>query len=558
MRENRPEMMRTILLLGGFALLVKICPAQTDRDLIVYGGTAGGIITAVSAARQGLTVTLLEPGNHLGGMATGGLSRTDFGKKEVIGGYALEFYWRVGQKYDLARFAQGPAWYYEPHVGEQVFTEMLREAKVEVLLHHRLREKNGVSKMGGKLVSLTTEDGAIFRGKVFADCSYEGDLMAEAGVTYTWGRESSAKYGESLAGVREHTPFHQFLVPVNGYDRTHHLLPEISSLPKGETGEGDKKVQAYNFRMILTDNPADRLPFPKPPGYDPRRYELLARLIAAKIRQTGQTPALREFVLIARIPNGKADFNNNGPFSTDYIGQSWDYPNGSFARRRQIWEAHVNYTKGFFYFLGHDARVPRQLRDDMNAWGLPKDEFSDLNHWPHQLYIREARRMVGDFVMTQKDLQTELMKPDAIGMGSYNSDSHNVQRVVAADGNVENEGDMQVPVKPYQIPYRVMLPKQAEASNLLVPVCFSASHVAYSSVRMEPQYMILGEAAGVAAAMSIKQNVAVQKVDTKALSQTLLKQGAVLEFRPRLPVPPSILQFFHRSVSGVKYSPEFF
>jgi hypothetical protein len=548
----------TLFLAGLITVMAQVLAAQSERDLIVYGGTAGGVITAVSAAREGLSVTLLEPGSHLGGMATGGLSRTDFGKKDVIGGYPLEFYWRVGQKYDMARFGQGIAWYYEPHVGEQVFDEMLREAKVQVLLHKRLREKGGVSKEGTRLISVTTEDGSTFQGKVFADCSYEGDLMAQAGVSYTWGRESSAKYGESLAGVREHTPFHQFLVPVNGYDAGHHLLPEISPEPKGETGSADKKVQSYNFRMILTDNPEDRLPFPKPPGYDPHRYELLARLIAAKMAKSGKIPALREFVLIARIPNGKADFNNNGPFSTDYIGKSWDYPNASYARRKQIWKDHLEYTEGFFYFLGHDPRVPTQLRDDLNTWGLPKDEFQDTNHFPHQLYIREARRMVGDFVMTQKDVQTDLMKPDAIGMGSYNSDSHNVQRVVKADGDVENEGDMQVAVKPYQIPYRVMLPKRAEATNLLVPVCFSASHVAYSSLRMEPQYMILGEAAGVAAAMSVQRHHPVQDVDTNQLSQTLRKQGVVLEYRPQLPVPPSILEFFHKSVRGVKYSPEFF
>jgi hypothetical protein len=559
MREDHREFMRIALLLAGLsALLVSVCPAQTDRDVIVYGGTASGVITAVSAAREGLSVTLLEPGAHLGGMATGGLSRTDFGKKEVIGGYPLEFYWRVGEKYDMARFGQGLAWYYEPHIGEEVFKQMLAAAKVEVLLHHRLREKDGVAKSGAQLISITMEDGSTFRGKVFVDSSYEGDLMAQAKVSYTWGREESSQYGESLAGVREHTPFHQFLVPVNGYDEHHHLLPEIFAGPKGETGSADRKVQSYNFRMILTNNPADRLPFPKPPNYDPHEYELLARLIAAKMAQTGKVPVLKEFTLIARIPNGKADFNNNGPFSTDYIGKSWGYPNGSYAKRKQIWDDHANYTKGFFYFLGHDPRVPKQLRDETNSWGLPKDEFQDTNHFPNQLYIREARRMVGDFVMTQKDLQTDLTKPDAIGMGSYNSDSHNIQRLVKADGDVENEGDMQVHVSPYQIPYRVMLPKQAEATNLLVPVCFSASHVAYSSVRMEPQYMILGEAAGVAAAMSIQQKQPVQEIDTKQLSQTLLKQGAILEYHPKPPAPPSILEFFHKSVAGVEYSPEFF
>jgi hypothetical protein len=532
--------------------------AQTSSDLVVYGGTAGGVITAVSAAREGLKVILLEPGRHLGGMATGGLSRTDFGKKEVIGGYAEEFYFRVGAKYDMARYAHGLAWYYEPHIGEQVFAEMLKEAKVEVLFNHRLREGTGVTKQGQQVVSITTEDGTTYRAKIFADCSYEGDLMAQAKITYTWGRESSAQYGESLAGVRDRTPFHQFLVPISAKDSSGKVLPEISTEPKGPTGSADKKVQSYNFRMILTDVPANRIPFPEPPNYDPKRYELLSRLLAANTKKLGRSPMLREVSLIARIPNGKADFNNNGPFSTDYIGKSWDYPNADYARRKQIWDDHINYTKGFFYFLAHDASVNKELRDETNKWGLSKDEYQDTKGWPHQLYIREARRMVGDFVMSQKDVQTDVTKPDPIGMGSYNSDSHNVQRIIDADGNVQNEGDMQVAVKPYQIPYRVLTPKRGEATNVLVPVCFSASHVAYSSGRMEPQYMIIGQAAGVAAAMSIQANQAVQDVDTKQLTRKLREQGAVMEYQPALPMPPSIRTFFKSLTNDVTYSPEFF
>jgi hypothetical protein len=532
--------------------------SQSTYDLVVYGGTAGGVMTAVSAAREGLKVALLEPGQHLGGMATGGLSRTDFGKKEVIGGYPLEFYWRVGQKYDLARYAQGLGWYYEPHVGEEVLREMLRDANVDVLLGHRLREQNGVTKQGTQLTSLTTQDGTAYSARIFADCSYEGDLMAQAGVSYTWGRESSAEYNESLAGVRDRTPFHQFLVPVSAYDSNHRLLPEISAEPKGATGSADKKVQSYNFRMILSDDPANRVAFPKPPNYDPHRYELLARLLEANTKKLGRSPMLREVTLIARIPNHKADFNNNGPFSTDYIGKSWAYPNASYAKRKQIWQDHADYTKGFFYFLAHDPRVPKALQEETNRWGLAKDEFVDNQNWPNQLYIREARRIVSDFVMTQKDLQTELTKPDPIGMGSYNSDSHNVQRIVNAEGNVENEGDMQVPVKPYQIPYRVMVPKRSQTTNLLVPVCFSASHVAYSSVRMEPQYMILGQAAGVAAAMAVHDKKPVQDIDTGRLTHRLVEQGAVIEYRPALPTPPSIMQLFHKQAADMQYSPEFF
>jgi hypothetical protein len=523
-------------------LLVSLAPlfAQSngpEYDFIVYGGTAGGVMTAVAAARQGLKVLLLEPGAHLGGMATGGLSRTDFGKKEVIGGMALEFYWRVGLKYDMGRWANDVAWFYEPHVGEQVLREMLQQAHVDVRFHERLREHTGVEKSGAVLRAITMEDGKTYRAKAFSDSTYEGDLMAQAHVSYTYGRESSAQYGESLAGVRERTPFHQWLVPVKARDANGKLLPEISSEPKGETGSADKKVQAYNFRMILSDDPANRVPFPKPPHYDPHRYELMAKLLAGMAEKLGHPQVLHQVTLIAPIPNHKADFNNQGAFSTDYIGGSWEYPDASYAKRAEIFQAHVDYTKGYFYFLAHDPRVPKSLQEEVNHWGLAKDEFTDTQNWPPQLYIREARRMVSDFVMTQKDVQTDLTKPDPIGMGSYNSDSHNVQRFVNAEGNVENEGDMQVAVKPYQIPYRVMVPKRSEATNLLVPVCFSASHVAYSSLRMEPQYMIIGQAAGDAAAIAVKGGIAVQDVDTQALTTELQKDGAVMEYRPAISGP---------------------
>jgi len=546
--------MRTLLFLFAAAL----CSAQQQYDLLVYGGTAGGVITAVSGARQGLKVALLEPGRHLGGMATGGLSRTDFGHKEVIGGYALEFYWRVGLKYEMNRFADEVAWFYEPHVGEQVFAEMLQEAHVEVHLGQRLRERQGVAKTGAVVQSVTTEDGTVYRARAFADSSYEGDLMAQAGIHYAVGREAIAQYQESLAGVRDRTPKHQFLVPISARDEHGRLLPEISSAPPGAVGSGDKKVQSYNFRMILSDDPNNRVAFPKPPNYDPHRYELLARLLAAMTTKLGRPQIMQEVTLIAPIPHHKADINNQGAFSTDYIGGSWDYPDGSYARRAEIWQAHVDYTKGYFYFLAHDPRVPKSLQDEVNTWGLAKDEFQDTRNWPNQLYIREARRMVGDFVMTQKDLQTELTKPDPIGMGSYNSDSHNLQRIVNAEGNAENEGDMQVPVKPYQIPYRVMIPKRAEATNVLVPVCFSASHVAYSSVRMEPQYMIIGQAAGVAAAMAVRENKPVQDIDPLQLTAYLKEQGAVLENRPPITGPGffhSLWQKFHPEESRIRTLP---
>ena len=330
--------------------------------------------------------------------------------------------------------------------------------------------------------------------------------------------------------MRERTPYHQFKVNVSPYDSNGKLLPEVSAEPAGPVGSADRKVQAYNLRLCLTRDRNNQVPFPKPPNYDPRRYELLARLIEATVKETGRPPKFGELANPITLPGEKTDTNNNGPFSTDYIGKNWAYPEADYSTRAKIWREHVEYTAGFLYFLAHDPRVPEPLHSEVNEWGLAKDEFTDTDHWPGQLYIREARRMVGEYVMIQKDLQTDLTKPDPVGMGSYNSDSHNIQRIVTKDGFVMNEGDMQVPVKPYQIPYRVMTPKRSEARNLLVPVCVSASHVAYSSLRMEPQYMIMGQAAGVAASMAIKGRVAVQEIDTSALTRALVEQGAVMDY----------------------------
>jgi hypothetical protein len=507
-------------------------PAQQSYDLVVYGGTAGGVMTAIAGARQGLRTVLIEPRAHVGGMATGGLSRTDVGKREVIGGLALEFYMRVGERYQMHRFIHPVAWQYEPRVGEGVMREMLKDAGVQLVFHQRLREKQGVVKQGTAVTALIMENGDTYRGKVFADCTYEGDLMAQAKVTYTYGREAISQYSESLAGVRDRTPLHQFEVDVPARDAQGNLLAEISAAPRGASGAADRRIQAYNFRLIVTNNPAIRVPWPKPANYDPKRYELAARMLTAMQAKLGRSQVLDEVALIAEIPNRKADFNNRGAFSTDYIGKNYDYPEGSYAVRERIWREHVDYTQGYFYFLANDPRVPPALQFEVRQWGLAKDEFEDTNHWPHQLYIREARRMVGEYVLVQKDMQTELTKPDVIGMGSYNSDSHNVQRFVNDRGFAENEGDMQVAVTPYQIPYRMLLPKRAEAANLLVPVCFSASHVAYSSARMEPQYMILGHAAGVAAALAIGAGKAVQDINVSDLQKKLMAEGAVFEFAP--------------------------
>jgi hypothetical protein len=530
--NNSKEIIMQPCLLIGLLLFALSFPtsAQTTKrfDLVVYGGTAGGVMTAVAAAREGLNVALLEPTKHLGGMVTGGLSRTDFGKKEVIGSIALEFYQRTGKKY-----GRDIEWMPEPRVAEAVLNEMIVEAKtVTVFLNHRLKEKGGVKKQGLRVTEITMENGARFQGSIFADASYEGDLMAQAGVSFTWGRESSAQYGESLAGVRPKDRNHQFDFAVSAYDANKKLLPEIQKEPRGEVGAADRKVQAYNFRMILTNDPTNRIPFAKPASYDVKRFELAARWLQGFVKDKGRAPRMNEVLLPAQVAgNQKWDFNNRGAFSTDYIGKSWDYPNASYKRRAEIWQDHKRYTEELFYFLTTDPRVPKETQAEIAQFGIAKDEFMDNGNWPYQLYIREARRLVGDFVVTQKDIQTELTKPDVIAMGSYNSDSHNVQRYVTPEGNAQNEGNMEVAVTPYQIPYRILLPKKSEATNLFVPVCFSASHVTYSTLRMEPQYMMIGQAAGIAAKMAIENKTSIQEVNTKQLSDKLKSLGAVFEWK---------------------------
>ena len=509
-----------------FLWALAAAPVPHRSDVVVYGGTAGGVIAAVSAAREGLDVTLVTPDKHLGGMVSGGLGWTDYGKKPVIGGYSLEFFERVGRKY-----GRDIEWHFEPHVAEAVFDDMVKEAGVRVI-HGRLREKQGVVRSGSTITAIVTGDGATFAATVFVDASYEGDLMAQAGVSYTWGREGVTEYGESLAGVRDKTPFHQFGATVSPKSGGGALLPEITPRTADAVGAADKRVQAYNFRVCMTRTPENRVAWPKPTGYSPARYELLARYLPALETALGRPLAINDVMKADLLQNGKTDTNNNGAVSTDYIGGSYGYPEGSYAVRARIRQAHVDYIQGFFYFLATDARVPAGLSAEMKQWGLCRDEFVDAGHWPYQLYVREARRMIGEYVMSQRDIQSDLAKPDAIGMGSYNSDSHNVQRRPTGDGlAVENEGDMQVPVTPYQIPYRIMVPKRAQARNLLVPVCFSATHVAYSTLRMEPQYMIIGQAAGVAAKLAIDARVAVQDVDVAALRSRLASQRAVFEYQ---------------------------
>ena len=494
-------------------------------DVVVYGATAGGVIAAVAAAREGLRVALAEPGRFIGGMTTGGLGRTDHGRKETIGGYSLEFYQRIGKKY-----GEPITWYFEPHVADLVLKEMLAEAKVKVLTEHRLRQEGGVRKRGGAIREIFLDNGTSLQGSIFMDATYEGDLLKQAKVSYTVGREGVSQYGESLAGVRPKDRAHQFDFPVPARDAAGAPLYRVSSTPRGELGAADKSVQAYNFRMCLTKDPANRIPLPLPKNYDAAGWELMVRYLEGWAKHHGRLPRMNDLFIVSLLPNGKTDLNNRGAVSSDHIGASWSYPDATYDQRALIWQDHIDYTAGLLWFLSHDERVPAPLREEVAEWGLAGDEFASTNHWPHQLYVREARRMVGAFVMTQGDIQTNLAKPDAIGLGSYNSDSHNVQRFLQSDGTAQNEGNMEVPVKPYQIPYRILVPKKKDATNLLVPVCVSSSHVTYSTLRMEPVYMIMGQAAGVAAKLALDNRQAVQDIDTKALSARLASQGAVLQW----------------------------
>jgi hypothetical protein len=507
--------------------------SQRRTDVIVYGGTASGVIAAVAAAREGKAVLLIEPGAHLGGMVSGGLGATDTGNRAAIGGYAREFFNRV-RDYYVVKY--GPAsqqvkdcsdgFHFEPHVAEIIFQNLIREAKVEVLYDRR--HLLSVKKTGSRIDSISVQaraDGATTTcvAPVFIDASYEGDLLAMARVKYTIGREGREQYGESLAGVQAHSRAHQWSVQVSPFGDDRRLLPFVQNDPLDRAGSGDRKLQAYNYRLCMTDRADNQVPFPKPPGYDSNRFELLARYLAKR-------PDLKVEQLMnpVRMPNGKTDTNNNGPFSTDFIGGNWDYVEADEAGRERIRREHINYTQGFLYFLANDSRVPENLHTEMNRWGLARDEFTDCGHWPHQLYVREARRMVGAFVMTQRAITEDRAKPDAVGLGSYNTDSHHVQRVVGPDGFVLNEGDFQVGVQPYSITYRSLTPNAEECTNLLVPVCFSASHVAYGTIRMEPVYMILGHACGIAAALAIDGETAVQQIPIGHLQKRLAAQKAVL------------------------------
>lgn len=545
--------MRTFLFLLSFIYLLSCAPTKEanefEADIIIYGGTSAAITAAVQAKKMGKSVIVVSPDKHLGGLSSGGLGFTDTGNKAVIGGLAREFYhrlylhyqqdsaWKWQNREEYGNKGQGtPAidgenrtmWIFEPHAAERIFEDFVQENQLEVHRDEWLDRESGVNKENGKITEIRVLSGKIYRGKVFIDATYEGDLMAAAGVSYHVGREANSVYGEKWNGVQvgvfQHN--HYFYDSISAYrvpgDLSSGLLPEISQDPPGENGQGDHRLQAYNFRMTLSRNPDNRVSFPRPDNYDSNRYELLARVYATGWDET--------FWKFDPIPNQKTDTNNHGPFSTDYIGKNYDYPEASYERRKEIIQEHEDYQKGLMYFLANDPRVPEKVRRELSNYGLAKDEFVDNDNWPHQIYVREARRMIGDYVMTEHDVLGAKEVPRSVGMGSYSLDSHNTQRFVTPGGFVQNEGDIGVhPKQPYSISYGTLTPKKEECSNLLVPVCVSSSHTAFGSIRMEPVFMILGQSAAAAAALTIDEGIAVQDLSYEKLRKVLLEEKQVLE-----------------------------
>jgi hypothetical protein len=517
-------------------------PVVHECEVAVYGGTPAGVTAAIEAARMGRKVLLLSFNRHVGGMTSGGLTATDLGKKESIGGLALEFYTRVGRMTD---FTNSEA--------EALYRTMLEEAGVTVLLGQPL---DSVETRDQRIVSATLMTGVTVKAAMFIDATYEGDLLAAAKVSYRVGREPRAAFGESLAGQWQEVSWkdvYQFCrLPISPYvvadDPSSGLLPEISPHSPGAPGEGDYRVQAYNFRMSLS-NKADRVPFPKPAGYDAARYGLLARFLNFDPQVKWLLNYTVKPMTDGPVQMRNGDSNNAGSFSSDLVDGSHRWPDGTFEPvsfaelpsprrglrvplrdlyelRERVFQDHVTYQQGSLYFLAHDGRVPGGLQERVRGFGLDPREFKESANWPHQLYIREGRRMVSDFIITQADCESKRVAGDSIGLASYPMDSHFCQRVVVEENGkttVRNEGGFGHPCpKPYPVSYRAIVPKEEECANLLVPVCLSSSHVAYGSVRMEPVFMILGQSAGAAAALAIRNAVSVQDVDYAELRERLL------------------------------------
>ncbi|MCB9941645.1 MAG: FAD-dependent oxidoreductase [Planctomycetaceae bacterium] len=549
--------------------------AVNSYDVVIYGGTSAGIAAAVQVKRMGGSVIVVEPSRRIGGLTTGGLGQTDIGNKAAIGGIAREFYQRVRQHYeqpanwkwqsreeyrDSGQTQTGSTeetmWTFEPSAALSIMQDLVREFDIPVIYEQRLdrtrssdssNRVRGVTLAGKRIVAIRTESGHTYRGRVFLDATYEGDLLAGAGIPYTVGRESNEAYGETLNGVQtRHAKFHQFVPNVDPYvvpgEATSGLLPGIDADGPGEEGSSDRRVQAFCFRMCLTDHPENRIPFTKPDGYNPLVYELLLRNFEAG--EKGM-PWIN-----SSMPNRKTDTNNRTAFSTDFIGHNYDYPEASYAEREAINQRHREYQQGLMWTLANHPRVPDHIRREVARWGMCRDEFEREDGWQQQLYVREARRMIGAAVMTQHHCQGREVAEDAIGLAAYTMDSHNVQRYVDADGHVRNEGDVEVGgFPPYAISYASLTPQPEQCENLLVPVCLSASHIAFGSIRMEPVFMVLGQSAATAAMQAIEADVPVQAISYAALKEKLLADGQILAWTGPVHKPAAAID--PKSLDGI-------
>lgn len=553
----------TILLLFIFVTELK---SQTKYDIVIYGGTSAGIVAAIQSSRMGKSVVLIEPTQRIGGLTTGGLGATDIGNKQAIGGISREFYqnirkyyddpsnwkWQKHEEYIENRNTgnEDAMWTFEPSAALKVYQKMIDSEKIKLVYGERLNRKNGVVKQGAKIIEIEMENGNSYQGKMFIDATYEGDLLATAGVSYTVGRESNKEYGETLNGVQandysitlrgtisRNSIHHNFIDGVDPYivkgDPSSGLLPFIKKGDPGIDGHGDKGIQAYCFRMTLTDHPENRIPFSKPKNYNEQEFELLMRNYEAAEGPVEEMYSYGDPLvpwINTPMPNRKTDTNNQKGFSTDFIGQNFDYPEASYEEREKIAERHRTYQQGLMWTLANHPRIPQKVRDAVSKWGTCKDEYEREDGWQQQLYVREARRMISDYVMTQRNCEGLEIAEDPVGLGAYGMDSHQVQRYVDANGFVQNEGNVEASVPgPYPISYRSMVPNITECNNLLVPVCVSATHIAFGSIRMEPVFMVLGQSAATAASLAIDKQIAIQNINYSELKNLLLKDKQVLQ-----------------------------
>ena len=524
---------RCLLVLSALVLLLYAAMGQSGKsathsaDICIYGASSAGVIAAYAAVKCGNSVILVEPGKMIGGLTTGGLGKTDAGLKESITGLSLQFYQRIAKKYGLV---SGEQWTFEPRIALEVMQDYVREGKITLLMETQLSK---VEKKGTVIRSIQLNDARAGKtisvsAKQFLDCTYEGDLMAMARVSYFVGREDNSVYKETLNGFQlpeyhKQSGYHQFPDGVSPYkiadDPSSGLVWGITNNKVKPAGTGDKKVQAYNFRICLTDSAANSLPITRPEDYDSTRYELMARLFEAQPGMRG----INQYFIWSLMPNRKTDINNRGGFSTDMMGMNYDWPEAGYTKREEMLQEALSYTKGLLYFMTSDKRVPDTLQAFVRKWGYPKDEYEQFDHFTPQLYVREGRRMIGEYIMTEHNCRGEAKVDDGIGFASYGMDSHNCDRIVV-NGMVKNEGNVEVRVEnPYAVSYRAITPKQKECTNLLVPVCLSSSHIAYGSIRMEPVFMVLGQSAAMAASLAIAKDIPVQKVNVPELQQWLQK-----------------------------------